>query len=119
MMRDIPLPAGCANIWLTGTTLWLGLPGLGPQEQGHALHFSADTYGLQCAMLVLRERAKAAGRIGTPSAPVQSTVDAMAQALKQRRDPAVSLGAKIIRNGKAYTQAEIDEAEDFLKEFDL
>lgn len=114
-----PLPEYAVNMWVAGDSLMVAFPGT-VSEQGHTIKLPASAGGLQAAINIMKERARAASlRIGNKGTPTQWDADAiLAHWGKMAK---VENDEKIAKHEAKIAQArrEREEAETFLKELGL
>ena len=105
-----PAPAYAATVWVAGETLWLAFPPSNGHTHGHSVHLSADVYGFQCALRILREREiNGSLKINQKGAQSQHLADAMYKAIR------ASTKLKEVEASSAERKA----AKDFLKDLGL
>jgi len=82
-----PLPSYAASIWLADNTLWLGLPGRGPEDRGHSIPVPATAEGMAQVLRILkaRERDQASVRIGDEGSPTRAQLEAIMRKREQAR----------------------------------
>lgn len=109
-MDKYPLPSYAVSVWAAGDSLMVAFPGIAT-EQGHTIKLPLSPAGLKTAITILAERQAASDlRLSQRGTPTQYEVenDARYKALVRAR-----------QKEKAYTAAEIAEADEFLKELGL
>lgn len=76
MPEPLPLPAHAASFWVAGDDLWIAFPGTGPEERGHSIRLPASVSGLQTAITILKDRAKATDlRLANRGSPTRYQVE--------------------------------------------
>lgn len=85
-MNDYPVPQHAAYVWIVGDELFLGLPPLPGNAQGHTVHFGADERGIKIILDVLRSRSTSLrSYIGTKGSPVQYDIEQIHKIMGKKR----------------------------------
>jgi hypothetical protein len=85
-MNDYPVPQHAAYIWIRGDELYLGLPPLPGNNQGHTVHFKADERGVQIILDILRSRStNLHSYIGSKGAPVQYDLEQVRKIMARKK----------------------------------
>lgn len=131
MSDKYPLPSYAVSAWVAGDSLMIAFPGT-VTEQGHTIKLPASAGGLQAAINIMKERARAEDlRIGNAGTPTQYTLEqragmAYGKAVRRlRAEEETALAERNEEKLKAHTakvrraEREKTEAAEFLKELGL
>lgn len=106
-----PLPSYAVSAWIVGDSLMIAFPG-SLSEQGHTIKLPASAGGLQAAINIMKDRARASDlRVGNKGTPTQWDIERLA-ALNKALD--ADNAAK-----RAESEAARLKANEFLKELGL
>jgi hypothetical protein len=113
MSDKYPLPAYAVSMWVVGDNLMVAFPGT-VSEKGHTIKLPASAGGLQAAITIMKDRARATDlRIGNKGTPTQYDLEAIGKFMIE------NAGYKEREARKASTAAEVAEATAFLEELGL
>lgn len=114
-----PLPEYAVSVWVAGDSLMVAFPGT-VSEQGHTIKLPASAGGLQAAVNILKDRARAQSlRIGNKGTPTQWDTDkVLAHWGRMMKDDAED---KVRKHEAKMAEARREkiEADEFLKELGL
>ena len=110
-MTEYPAPAYAANIWITGDTVWLGLPPEGEGTKGHSVPFPATEKGLTLLIETLKARSRGKRRLSEEGSPTRWDIEKAMKRDKQYLE--------LIRRMQGPTEEEREESIRFLADLGL
>lgn len=131
MTDKYPLPAYAVSMWVVGDNLMIAFPGTNT-EKGHTIKLPASAGGLQAAITIMKDRARATDlRIGNSGTPTQYDLEAIGRFMARRKTNDELVAAKERKtkeferrlaareSERAASEAEAAEAAAFLEELGL